>query len=158
MVPCNEGVDGRKNALVDTLATRQLATYFAGSADRLPTILGEMVAMDLYIYYRAATADAAAVQAAVAELQQRLRARMALAAAGSAGLAKGVAMASPLRCGLKRRPLADDAARTTWMEIYLAVPEPFPALLEAVLAESALPHLIDGNRHVEIFEEALPCA
>ncbi len=108
--------------------------------------------MDLYVYYRAASADAAAVQAAVAVLQQRLRERMSLAAFGLAGAAV------PLRCGLKRRPLADDSASTTWMEIYLAVPRTFPASLDAALVESELPRLIDGHRHVEIFEEALPCA
>ena len=108
--------------------------------------------MDLYIYYHAAAVNAASVQAAVASLQQHLRSRAssaALAASGSGGT---------LRCGLKRRPSSDDSGRDTWMEIYLAVTDSFHGLLDQALAETALLRLIDGDRHVEIFVEALPCA
>ena len=95
--------------------------------------------MDLYVYYRARQADAPAIQAAVAILQQQLRQRCGM------------------RCGLKQRPRVD-GERDTWMEIYLAVPADFEAALEAAVAESALRQYLDGDRHVEYFLECLPCA
>ena len=95
--------------------------------------------MDLYIYYRAATSAAPALQAQVALLQATLRDRHGIC------------------CGLKQRPHAVDG-RDTWMEIYLAVPAGFEQTLETALAQTGLPLLIDGHRHIENFLDRLPCA
>jgi hypothetical protein len=95
--------------------------------------------MDLYIYYQADAADAQRVQAAVASLQDAMR------------------DACNVRCGLKQRPQAVEA-RHTWMEVYLSIPTGFEARLDAALAGTDLPALIDGSRHVEYFLDRLPCA
>lgn len=97
--------------------------------------------MDLYVYYRVATAEAEILQAAVAEMQCFLR----------------DTVAGGLHCGLKRRPQPVDGWHT-WMEIYLGVPDGFETLLATALAASRLPALTEGRRHVEYFLECLPCA
>lgn len=95
--------------------------------------------MDLYVYYRCAVKDAEMVRSHVASLQRDLR------------------MRHGVRCGLKRRPQATDSQHT-WMEIYLATPPGFEAVLDVALAATALPELIIGSRHTEHFADCLPCA
>ncbi len=95
--------------------------------------------MDLYVYYRALPADAPRIETEVSILQQQLR------------------QSSGVRCGLKQRPPVCQE-RDTWMEIYLAVPVGFEAVLGAAFAASPLPRCIDGDRHIEYFLECLPCA
>jgi hypothetical protein len=58
---------------------------------------------------------------------------------------------------LKRRPEEKDG-RHTWMEVYLAVPDGFDAVLERAVAQADLPALIDGQRHTEIFLDCSLCA
>lgn len=95
--------------------------------------------MDLYIYYtvRAGLADILPVR--VLEMQANL--------AGKHGVATA----------LKRRP-AEKNGRHTWMEVYLAVPEGFDAVLEDAVTRSELASLIDGERHVEYFMDVSSCA
>lgn len=95
--------------------------------------------MDLYIYYRAAVADAPAVLAEAGTLQRLLYA------------AQGV------RCALKRRPEADNG-RHTWMEVYHAVPDDFTQQIDLMLTRTQLIALTDGARHAEYFLDCLPCA
>lgn len=95
--------------------------------------------MDLYVYYRARSAAAPTVQTAVSGLQRLLRKQCGV------------------RCGLKQRP-AVKQEQDTWMEIYLAVPDSFEAILEVAVTASPLRQLIDGERHVEYFLDCLPCA
>jgi hypothetical protein len=58
---------------------------------------------------------------------------------------------------LKRRPEAKDG-RHTWMEVYLAVPDGFDAVLERSVEQAQLARLIDGERHAERFMDAASCA
>ena len=95
--------------------------------------------MDLYIYYVARSCLADALSTQVLEMQANL------------GAQYGVGTA------LKRRPAEKDG-RHTWMEIYLAVPEGFDAILEQAVMQSKLATLIDGERHTEYFMDAAPCA
>lgn len=95
--------------------------------------------MDLYIYYRAAVADAQAVIAEACSLQRLLH-----AAHGVPG-------------GLKRRPEPDDG-RHTWMEVYHAVPDNFAQDVDRMLDQTRLARLTDGKRHTEYFLDCLPCA
>jgi hypothetical protein len=95
--------------------------------------------MDLYIYYAVRTCLADTLSAQVLEMQANLAAKC------------GVGIA------LKRRPTEKDG-RHTWMEIYLAVPEGFDAILEQAVTQSQLAILIDGERHTEYFMDVAPCA
>ncbi len=95
--------------------------------------------MDLYIYYRAAEADAPAVLAEAGNLQQQLRA------------------ACGVQCALKRRPVPVDG-RHTWMEVYHAVPDDFTQQVDRMLTQTTLLRLIDGARHTEYFLDCPPCA
>lgn len=93
--------------------------------------------LHLYIYYRAAPENTAAVIAGVARLQLALRTKQ------------------PLRCGLLRRPELVDG-RVTWMESYLDIAPGFALALDAALADTGLRALIEGARHSEYFQECLP--
>ena len=95
--------------------------------------------VDLYIYYRVAQANAAALAPRVAAMQAALAAR------------HGVA--GQLKC----RPEASDGMQT-WMEVYPAAPDDFAAALAAAVHAAALDGLIDGARHTELFTDILPCA
>lgn len=91
--------------------------------------------MDLYVYYKVPAAQAAALQPAVAALQQAL------------------AEAHGVQPQLKRRPGEQDGVQT-WMEIYPGVSEGFCAALDAAVTQAGLP----GPRHTEIFVDLAPCA
>lgn len=95
--------------------------------------------MDLYIYYRVAPEQARQLAQAAAAMQERLCRQVGVAAA------------------LKRRPPSGQDAMT-FMEIYTAVPAGFLPVLERAVEEAGLATLIQGSRHVEIFEDAVPCA
>lgn len=92
--------------------------------------------MDLYVYYRVRSEDAARLQPHVEAMQREL------------------AQTHHVRAALKRRP-EEKEGRQTWMETYLDVPEGFASVLAG--AAAALP-LIDGDRHVETFVDLAPCA
>lgn len=95
--------------------------------------------MDLYIYYRVAEAQAAALLPQVQAMQAAL--------AGSHGV----------QVALKRRPDSKDGLQT-WMEVYGAVPPAFDrALAQAVVAAGLARH-ISGERHTEVFVDVSPCA
>ncbi|OGB26619.1 MAG: hypothetical protein A3I66_03485 [Burkholderiales bacterium RIFCSPLOWO2_02_FULL_57_36] len=95
--------------------------------------------MDIYIYYTVRTDLADSLSSRVLEMQAALAAKCSVAGA--------------LKC---RRGEKD--GRHTWMEIYLAVPEGFDAILEDAVAHAKLATLIDGERHTEYFMDASLCA
>jgi DNA-binding XRE family transcriptional regulator len=95
--------------------------------------------MDLYVYYRAASAQAEALRERVTAMQAELARRCGVAAA------------------LKRRPEAKDG-RHTWMETYLNIPDGFDAILSQAVTQSELASLIDGERHTEYFLDITTCA
>jgi hypothetical protein len=94
---------------------------------------------DLYVYYRVRVEDATPLQAQVATMQAKLQRECGVVTA------------------LKRRPEAKDG-RHTWMEVYLAVPDGFDAVLERSVEQAQLARLIDGERHAERFLDAGSCA
>ncbi|MDB5775685.1 MAG: hypothetical protein JWP38_1818 [Herbaspirillum sp.] len=98
--------------------------------------------MDLYIYYRAAVAHARQVQSQVQQMQASLRARYHVAGE------------------LKRRPRTSQAAEAadTWMEVYPNVPDDFENILLQAFDEANYAMLIDGERHVEYFQDFTTCA
>ncbi len=99
--------------------------------------------MDLYIYYRVASAHAPTLLGKIRGVQATLQARQQVAGA------------------LKRRPGEQDGLQT-WMEIYQGIAdtdaEGFTHALEQALAEAGALPLISGARHVEQFEDIAPCA
>ena len=95
--------------------------------------------MDLYIYYRAHSEHAQAVQTQVAAMQSVMSEKYGIAGA------------------LKRRPDEKDGQHT-WMEVYLAVPQDFEVSLTHAVAQTRLGSLIDGKRHTEYFLDIFPCA
>ena len=56
------------------------------------------------------------------------------------------------------RRIESSTTRLTWMEIYPAIADDFTERLESAVRLSALPALIQGVRHLEIFEEIALCA
>ena len=95
--------------------------------------------MDLYIYYRVRSENAAALQGRVESLQQRLEKEYGIVT------------------GLKRRPQEKDGLQT-WMEVYFAVPAGFEAALEDAFAAEGFSALIEGPRHTEHFVDVASCA
>lgn len=95
--------------------------------------------MDLYIYYRVVTEDAATLHKQVILLQQTLAREYGIVTA------------------LKRRPEEKDG-RQTWMEIYHAVPDGFEAALDRAVTQTGLLALIDGQRNTEHFVDMSSCA
>lgn len=89
---------------------------------------------DLYIYYRVRDEHAAL-------LAPRVRAMQAALGAGQ----------------LKRRPGAADGVQT-WMEIYPDAPAGFDGVLTLAVHQAALPELIAGERHTEVFTDLDSCA
>jgi hypothetical protein len=91
--------------------------------------------IDLYVYYKVREADALALAPRVRALQARFS----------------------VPAQLKRRPDARDGLQT-WMEIYPAVDDGFPARLDAAAREAGLESLIESERRAEIFTDVPPCA
>lgn len=96
-------------------------------------------AMELYVYYRVASADAPQLKRRVLEMQAKLTDQYGVQAA------------------LKRRP-QEEAGMHTWMEVYLSVPDGFESGLEQAVHGANLPALIHGHRHVERFVDSASCA
>lgn len=95
--------------------------------------------MDLYIYYRVQVADAALYLTKITEMQDNLSRQYGV------------------RTALKRRPEEQDGLHT-WMEVYLEVAEGFETKLEQAVANSELPAMIAGKRHMEHFLDLTLCA
>ena len=95
--------------------------------------------MDMYVYYQVREEDAQALQLKVSGMHAGLT--------GTHGVA----------CSLKRRPQAT-AGRRTWMEVYLAVPDDFSAVLEDAARRAGILRLIDNERRIEYFVDGSPCA
>lgn len=89
---------------------------------------------DLYIYYRVRDEHAA-------QLAPRVRAMQAALGSGQ----------------LKRRPGASDGVQT-WMEVYPDAPAGFDTALALAVSQAALPELIAGERHTEVFMDLDSCA
>ncbi len=94
---------------------------------------------DLYIYYRVSDGNAAALAARVCAMQARLAREHAVTAQ------------------IKRRPGSAEGVQT-WMEIYTGAGRGFDAVLDAAVLEAALPELIAGQRHTEVFTDLETCA
>jgi hypothetical protein len=95
--------------------------------------------VDLYVYYKVRTADAARLAPLVRTLQARLSTQ------------EGVIVQ------LKRRPEEKDGLQT-WMEIYPAVADGFADVVARVFDDAAFAGLTAGPRRVEIFTDLPPCA
>jgi len=94
---------------------------------------------DWYIYYRARTEHAGLVQERVNAMQSRMQ------------------KALGIHCSLKQRDTIQDEQHT-WMEVYLAVPRDFEALLAQEVLAARLEELIVGERHTEHFMDVTTCA
>lgn len=94
--------------------------------------------MELYVYYRAADADAPRIKKRVLAMQAKLIDQHGVQAA------------------LKRRP-QEEAGMHTWMEIYTSVPDGFTSALEQAVHDANLPALIHGSRHIERFVDSASC-
>ncbi|HEV7815642.1 MAG TPA: DUF4936 family protein [Janthinobacterium sp.] len=95
--------------------------------------------IDLYIYYQVRESDAAALLVRVREMQVELGARHAVLPS------------------LKRRPDVKDGLQT-WMEVYPATGDGFPAALESAVLDAGLAGLTAGPRHCEVFMDVITCA
>lgn len=95
--------------------------------------------MDLYIYYRVRSENAAELCRRVQGAQQRLVREYGIVT------------------GLKRRPEVKEG-RQTWMEIYQDVPDGFAAVLERAIDQAGVAALIEGQRNIEYFLDVSPCA
>lgn len=95
--------------------------------------------MELYVYYRAASADARQLASRVLAMQAQLKNLYGVQAA------------------LKRRP-NEEAGMHTWMEVYVAIPNGFETILQQAVQKADLPALIHGPRHVERFMDSASCA
>ncbi len=94
---------------------------------------------DLYVYYRVPSEHALLLEARVTAMQQSLSQEYGIVTA------------------LKRRP-EEKEGRHTWMEVYLAVPADFTAILDQAVAQAGLSDLIEGKRNMEFFLDVSPCA
>ncbi len=94
---------------------------------------------DLYIYYRVRDEDAASLAPRVRMMQQRL------------------ALEHGMDAQLKRRP-GSSSGQQTWMEIYLAAPEGFDAVLATAVTDARVAELTEGARHTEVFMDVALCA
>ena len=98
--------------------------------------------VDLFIYFRAPAAQAAAVRSAVEAMQARLRADV-------------VGLETHL---FKRADGSNTAAELTWMETYTCEVDAGPVEAAASLVSridmlaASWRHLLSGERHVEVFE------
>jgi hypothetical protein len=95
--------------------------------------------IDLYVYYKVRSVDAARLAPLVRAMQVQL------------------ATDEGVRGQLKRRPEEKDGLQT-WMEIYPDVADGVAGLLATAAAGAGFDGLIDGPRRVEIFTDLPPCA
>jgi hypothetical protein len=94
--------------------------------------------IDLYVYYKVRETDAGKLAPRVRALQARF-------------VSRGIA------CQLKRRPDSRDGLQT-WMEVYSATDDGFPAALESAAQEAGLAEFIQGPRRSEVFMDLPTCA
>ncbi len=96
---------------------------------------------ELFVYYRAAAHQAAAITAAVGSMQSALRLEM-----------------PHMHARLLRRPLKNDAGEHTWMETYALDPASHPDGIDASCAAlierraASWDDLLSSPRHQEVFE------
>ena len=95
--------------------------------------------VDWYIYYRVRAEHDNLLHERVSAMQARL-----LQQAGVNG-------------ALKRRPQVREGMHT-WMEVYIAAPGNFDAILASEVLTANLSELIEGERHVEHFWDVTSCA
>lgn len=88
--------------------------------------------MDYYIYYQVGDTQTQSLRDKVLPMQAALQRQHQIGTA------------------LKRRPDLQDG-RQTWMEVYLAVPDGFDAVLATAWDDAKITPLIDGERHIERF-------
>ena len=94
---------------------------------------------ELYIYYQVRDEHAAVLAPRVLAMQA------------------GLAASEGVHGRLLRRPASRDGVQT-WMEIYPASSDGFDAALAAALDLAAVPSLIAGQRHTEVFTDISTCA
>lgn len=95
--------------------------------------------VDLYIYYTVRDEHADLLAPRIRAMQAELAARHAIGTR------------------LMRRPETRDG-KQTWMEVYAATADGFPAALELALNDADVGSLIDGQRHIEVFTDISTCA
>jgi len=95
--------------------------------------------VDLYVYYKVRSIDAARLAPLVHAMARRL--------AQDAGV----------RVALKRRPEDKDGLQT-WMEVYPGVTDAFDAVLRQAVVDAGIEALLAGPRRLEIFTDLPPCA
>lgn len=88
--------------------------------------------MDYYVYYRVQCEQVPALLPKVRQMQAAL------------------SQCCKVTAALKRRA-GQQGDSQTWMEIYLAVPDNFDALLDQSLLTAAIPAWMAGERHLERF-------
>ena len=95
--------------------------------------------IDLYVYYKVRSVDAARLAPLVRAMQE------------------GLATQEGVRGQLKRRPEEKDGLQT-WMEIYPDVADEFADLLARAALKAGFEGLIEGPPRVKIFTDLPPCA
>lgn len=95
--------------------------------------------VDLYIYYKVRSEDAARLAPLVHALQGRL------------------AQDEGVSAQLKRRPHDSDGLQT-WMEVYPGVPGGFDAVVARAFDGAGIAPMLAGPRRTEVFTDLPPCA
>lgn len=95
--------------------------------------------VDLYVYYKVRSEDAARLAPLVHAMARRLEQDAGVSAQ------------------LKRRPEDKDGLQT-WMEVYPGVTNAFDAVLAQAVLDAGIDALLAGPRRLEIFTDLLPCA
>lgn len=96
--------------------------------------------MDIYVYYRVHAEHAESLQAAIIAMQTSL------------------AHTYGVHASLKRRAdQLNQQTNLTWMETYAQVPAEFQDALDKAVQLHKLGRHIEGQRHIEIFEDMPAC-
>jgi hypothetical protein len=92
--------------------------------------------MDIFVYYRVYPEHTETCQIAVLAMQKQLESSHAI------------------QTDLKYRvDQSDKNQHPTWMEIYSHVPEGFITILEQAVIAAKVDAYIEGERHIEVFED-----
>lgn len=97
--------------------------------------------MDCYVYYKTAVEHELQILRQSKMIRESLMTRLQI----------------NLQSNLQRRPEVDKGV-ITWMEIYRDVPHTFEVALAEIVDLTEIMSLIQGERHVEYFEDAISCA
>lgn len=97
--------------------------------------------MDCYVYYKTAQEHELQILRQSKIIRESLMTRLQI----------------NLQSNLQRRPELDKGV-ITWMEIYRDVPHTFEVALAEIVDLTEIMSLIQGERHVEYFEDAISCA